>query len=363
MPIWAPLALAVTTGALVALPVAPALFELHKRRDAAPLPTSRHDGRVANLAEALRSRLEPLRPQLERCRTTREVSRIAFEKMNLLLVGDAGFDFDPSRMQDIHTVMCSADALIPAARVIEADFCADAALEIGESAALRSAIAAGDITLRKKSVVLRWLHSTGAVHLQEGSAAYGRVSAGDCILLEQRCQFERMHAPLILTLAKGDDPTRPGEHESSPRHASAGYARTASKTDHSSLHSRPRIRVEGNFALPDGEIVKANVVATGEARFGHGSQFFGNTKTYKDAVVEENAQVHGSIVCGGRVHIGRGSYVAGPVMAEGDIVMAQGGRVGGPDALTTLSSQNIRIAAGCELHGTVWARTRGVVEE
>jgi cytoskeletal protein CcmA (bactofilin family) len=108
--------------------------------------------------------------------------------------------------------------------------------------------------------------------------------------------------------------------------------------------------------------VNANVVATGEARFARGSCFFGNVKSYRDTIVEEDARVHGSIVCGGAVHLGRGCFVAGPLMVEGDVVMDPGSSVGAPHALTTLSSQKMKIAAGCRLHGTVWPRANGIVE-
>ncbi len=87
MPPWAPLALTTLTAALLAVPVTPALYELWKRADAAPLPTSRHDGRIANFAEAFRSRLQPLLPQLERCRNQRQLVRTCIEGMEVLLEG------------------------------------------------------------------------------------------------------------------------------------------------------------------------------------------------------------------------------------------------------------------------------------
>jgi len=137
MPSWAPLALTSVTAALLALPVTPALYELWKRGDATPLPTSRHDGRIANFADVLRSRLEPLRPQLERCRSQRELLRTCIDGMDVLLVGcnSQDFDFDPRVIEGIDAVMFSQDALIPAERVVEADVYSDGALPSPKSKA------------------------------------------------------------------------------------------------------------------------------------------------------------------------------------------------------------------------------------
>jgi predicted acyltransferase (DUF342 family) len=126
--------------------------------------------------------------------------------------------------------------------------------------------------------------------------------------------------------------------------------------------SRPRLRVEGDFALPAGETLDANIIATGELHIGRGARLLGSAKSYKDTVIDEDACVHGSIVCGGTVWLGPRTFATGPVMAENDVLMARGARVGSPDAPTTISSSGANIAAGCQLHGTVWARVRGNIE-
>jgi predicted acyltransferase (DUF342 family) len=369
MPFWAPLALTSATAALLALPVTPALYELRKRRDAAPLPTSRHDGRIGNFAQALRMRLEPLRPQLELCRTKNGICRTNADGMEVLLVGRDSFDFNPSLMEGIAAVMCSQDALVPAGSVIEADVYSEGTLELGEGAAIRAALGAGDIVMGRNSSALRWLHADSNAYLCHGSTAYGRLSAGLTIRLERGCCFQRMHAPQILTVdadhadpasqvARGFLPSKPHACE-----AIAGPENSAADAHDLFATSRPRMRIEGNFFLPPGETLNANVIATGDVRFGAGSRFFGSAKSYKDTVLEEDSCAHGSIVCGQTLHLGLRSFVAGPIMAEGDVVMARGSCVGGPDALTTLSSHGASISAGCQLYGTVWARVRGSVED
>jgi predicted acyltransferase (DUF342 family) len=378
---WAPLGLTTVTAALLALPVTPALYELWKRGDAAPLPTSRHDGRIANFAEIFHSRLAPLRPPLERCRTQREVFLTSIDGMQVLLVGSNSedFDFHPSLTECVDAIMLSQPALVPAGTVVEADLCTDSILELGEGSALRAARGASDIILGKNSVVLRWLHADGFIRLRRGSTAYGRISAGQSIWLEPGCVFEHMHSPQILTVDshQGDVDQRDTKYVPSKIHVCQNHVCQTQEgtredpqpavldgTDASDAFtsSRKRIRIQGDFVLAAGETLSANVIATGEIRLGHGAHLFGTAKSYKDTVIEQDACVHGGIVCGGTVELGPRSFVTGPLLAEADVFIARGTRVGEPDALTTISSCRIQIAAGCRLHGTVWARVRGSVE-
>jgi hypothetical protein len=349
---WAPLALAGVTAALLAVPVTPALYELWKRADATPLPTSRHDGRVGNFAEVFRSRVQPLLPQLEACRNQRELSRTCIEGMEVLLVGRDDFDFDPRLTDGVAAVMLSEAALIPSGYVVEADVYTAIGLDLGERAALRAALCEGDIILGENSAVLRWLHADGSIFLRRGSSAYGRLSAGRSLRLEPGCAFQRMYAPQITTINSDQPDAMP---------ADGGELETPEVSD-MFTSSRPRLRVQGDFFLPAGETLNANVIATGEIHVGSGAHLFGSAKSYKNTVLNERAFVYGSIVSGGTLRLGPRSFVAGPLMAEGDVLIASGSRVGRPDALTTVSSSGIQIAAGCQLHGTVWARMRGNVE-
>jgi hypothetical protein len=360
---WAPLALTAVTAVLVVLPVTPALYELWKRSDASPLPTSRHDGRIANFADVLQTRLEPLRPQLERCCAERTVSRTSLAGMEILLVGTGNFDFDSEQTRGISTLMFGEAAQIPAGKIVDADVYADGPMVLGENAALRAAFGRDDVILEKNSTVLRWLHGDGSIYLRPGSTVYGRLSAGLSIRLERGCAFQHMHAPQILTVDSDDTRALP---------ASAAFACRAQKnleenagrgsTGDLFATSRPRLRIEGDFALPPGETLDANVIATGELHIGRGARLLGSAKSYRDTVIDEDACVHGSIVCGGTVWLGPRTFAAGPVMAEKDVLIARGARVGSPDAPTTISSSGANIAAGCQLHGTVWARVRGNIE-
>jgi hypothetical protein len=352
---WAPLALTTLTAVLLALPVTPALYELWKRADATPLPTSRHDGRITNFAETFRSRLQPLLPQLERCRNQRDLVRTCIEGMEVLLVGRDDFDFDSSLTKGVAAVMLSEAAMIPAERVVEADVFTNCGLGLGERAALRAAWCGGDAALGRDSAVLRWLHAEGSIFLGPGSSAYGRLSASHSIQLAPGCSFERMSAPQIVTVDGDQADTLPAVRD-------AREAPNSSDVSAMVTTSRPRLRIQGNFSLAPGETLSANVIATGQVHFGSGAHLLGSAKSYKDTVVDEAACVHGSIVSGGTIHLGQRCFAAGPLIAERDVVIARGSCIGEPDALTTISSSGIQIAPGCQVHGTLWARVRGIVE-
>lgn len=368
MSAWGPIALTTVTAALLALPVTPALLELWKRHDAVPLPTSRHDGKIGNFAEAFQAHLQPLFAQLEQRRANGGTSRAQIAGMEVLLVGGGArdFDFDPSLTKNADALMLSRDALIPAGRVVAADVYADGTLELGEGATLRAAKVKGNMILGKNSSTLRWLHADTSIELQKGSTAYGRLSASQSIRLERGCSFQRIHSPQIFTVDTEQDGggfTPTSAHVCQIRAEPNEIAeQSPSNSRETSAVPRPRIRVEGNFSLPAGETLNANVIATGELHLGRGARLLGSAKSYKDTVIGEDACVHGSIVSRETVRLGPNSFVAGPVMAERDVLIAQGSRVGAPDALTTISACGAQIAPGCQLHGTVWARVRGSVE-
>ena len=356
---WAPLALISTTVALLGLPVTPALVELLKRTDAAPLPTTRHDARITNFAEQFRSRMEPFLPELELCCASGETRRVRNDGLEALLIGTevskGDFDFSSELLRGVAAIVCREAALIPPATNIQADVYAGGPVRVGENSAIRAALGISDITLEPNSMALRWLHADGNAMLRQGSAVYGRLSAGECIYLERGCGFERIHAPHIFTRENSDSGSgcSLGDVDPDP---SVPYPSEM-------LTFGPRSRVHGDFFLPPGETLNANVIVTGTLRFGEGSRFFGSAKSYKDTIIEPNASIYGCIVCSGNLHVGRSTFLGGPVMVEGDVVMGQGVRVGTPHALTTVSCQGARIAPGCHLHGTVWARSRGIIED
>ncbi|MGH9646361.1 MAG: hypothetical protein ACRD4E_06045 [Bryobacteraceae bacterium] len=359
MPFWAPLALTGTAATLLGLPVLPALYELKKRRDAGPLPTSRHDGRIGNFAETFQARLEPLRAQLDLCCDKREIKRTSIDGMEVLLAGMEDFDFDSSLMQGVAAIMCGQSGMVPAGRVVDADIYANGTLRVEANAAVRAARATENIMLAQGSTVLRWLHCEACVYLCAGSTAYGRLSAGQSIYLERGAGFERMHAPQIFTVEPGQDSSTP--QRSFFWEDPNGHEATRDIADDSAPAARRRVFVKGDFVLRAGETLRGNVIATGKLLVETGAHLFGSAKSYRDTTIEDDACIHGSLVCGGSVRLGARSQISGPVMAEDEVLMATGTSIGRIDSPTTVSSRIAIVASQCQLYGTVWARERGIV--
>jgi hypothetical protein len=353
MDAWAPLGLISTTAALLALPMAPAFYELRKRADIAPLPTSRHDGRIENFSEAFYSRIEPLRPQLQECLRTGEIRRTNVEGMEVLLVGRDGFDFDADLLRGISAVVFASRALVPGGRIVNADLYSDTALRIGRGTAIRAGLSAGNVIFEEGSSVLRWLHAFGNVEMRQGSTSYGRLSSLQEIHFRAGSAFQRVNASRIVT----------GDSELSLSVPEFPDQPCYSRTGGLALPAPPRVRVHGDFVLPAGESMTGNLIVTGELHFGADSRFSGNAKSYKDTVVEEGAMVQGPIVCGGTVCLRSRSFVAGPIIAERDVLIGRGVCVGTLDAPTTVSCCRTQICSGCQLHGSIWARVRGTVED
>jgi predicted acyltransferase (DUF342 family) len=364
MSYWAPPLLVAVTAALVVLPVTPALYELRKRQDAGPLPASRDDGKITNFAKAFQSRLEPFRKELEACRAKGEVARVRADGMELLLVGRDGFDFDTDQMQHIDTVMCSTATFVASRRVIDADVWSLGTLQIGQDTVLRAGLASDDIVLQPHSGVLRWLHGGGSVYLRSGSNSYHRLSADGSIFLEPSCGFQHMHASGIYAVENAVSFRGHG----TPNSVAALQQQLSAKgtvqipEEKQLLAARPRMRVQGDFVLREGESLCANVITTSEFRVEREASFFGSVKSYKNAVIEEGASVHGSIACGATADLGRDSFLAGPLMAEGDVFLASGSSIGKPDAPTTIAACGARLTVGCRIYGAIWARKQGRVE-
>ena len=367
MTYWAPFLLVAVTAILLVLPVTPALHELQKRRDASALPTSRHDGKIVNFAESFHSKLEPCRGELEICRTKREIKRTRLDGIELLLVGSRDFDFEPEQMQNVDAVVAAETVSIPPRRIVDADLWSYGDLHIGEGAVLRAGLSSGNIVLAPNSAVLRWLHAHGSVYLQRGSIAHNRLSAERSILLEPGCAFQRLHAPVILS--RNSDPEGKGPLlTASSSTVLPDLQQIFSGTDdqipeqEQLFSARPRMRIQGDFVLPPGESLRANVITTGEFRLGRGACFFGSVKSYRNTVLEDGASIRGSVACGGTAYLGAGSFLSGPLMAENAVYLSNGSCVGRQNSPTTVAACTVQLSVEGRVHGTIWARVQGIVE-
>jgi predicted acyltransferase (DUF342 family) len=334
---------------MLAVPLTPALLEVRRRADAAPIPIQQHDGEIANFARSFRRYIEPLLAELEDCGTAGTIAEATLpDGRHALLVASSPFAEKFEGSSNDPLVLFAARTVLADSLVFGADVYAADTLFAGKHEVFRALLAEKDIFLGEGSQVLRWMHAEDSAYLERNCAAFGRLSAGHAIYMWPGCKFERVHAPRVATV--WDESGFP-------------LARTDVGSPGSRL-DRPlrRWRVAGDFTLRPGEELQGNLVATSTVRLGDGCRVVGSIKSHGDTLVGAECEIDGSVVSTSCVRIAGECFVRGPVLAEEEVVIGPGAQIGAPGMLTTVSAPRIRIAPGTLIHGTLWPREKGSVE-
>ena len=348
MSVWAPLALTATAGVMIAIPLAPALIELFQRRDAGPLPTRKDDGNIRNFARAFRHHIAHLYPELTACAASNSIRETRLpDGAYALLVGKAGiYDVPEDTVQTL--VLFAKQCSLPASLTFTRDVYAGNLLYGGRRNVFRALLGEDNIYLAEESSVLRWLHAEGKIVVGPNSRLFGRASSEKAIYLSPGCSFERMHAPAICTSMTG---------ELEPAEAPAG------QPSPEKFRKLGRSRINGDLHLGSGEMLLGNIIVTGSIQVDERTRIFGSAKGNGDIHLRDQAEVQGSLVSTRTIHIASNCSVKGPLLAENEITIGAGTQIGTPGSPTTVSAPRIRIAPDCVIHGTLWARVEGRVEE
>lgn len=349
MSVWAPLALTATTGVMIAIPLAPALMEVFQRRDASPLPTRKDDGNIRNFARAFRRYIEPLRPELAACAESNAIMETRLPNgAYALLVGKAGvYDVPEDKVQTL--VLFAKQCTLTENLVFTQDVYAGNVLYGGRRNAFRALLGDNDIYLAEESCVLRWLHAEGKIVVGQLSRLFGRVSSEEAIYLSPGCSFERMHAPTIFTSIGSELDLASAAPETKPL---AEEARRLGRS-----------RINGDLHLGSGEMLLGNIIVTGSIHMDERTRIFGSAKGNGDIHLRDQVEVQGSLVSTRTIHIASNCSVRGPLLAENEIIIGAGTQIGTPGSPTSVSAPRIRISRDCAVHGTLWARVEGRVEE
>ena len=340
--ILAPLALTASTGALLALPLAPALRELKSKRDAHPLVTRKDDGRIANFAASLRSHCNKLQVLL---------FPEGYPAENSLLMAGESRVFVVVRQFPIEAhildfVLCLNPIQLPDGFHSTGDFYSFSSVETGHKNVFRALMSESEIQLGKDTKVLRWTHAESALTVSEKCALFGRASANRSITLSSDCTFERIHAPVIYTSEDASRLSLRLESDAFSKLAHSGIGRT---------------RVHGKAHLSAGQQHRGDLVSSRGLHMDEQSSVLGSVKANGEVHLDERATVDGSLVSTKTIHIAAGSFVKGPIISEREIRIGTGVQIGIPGTSTTVSAPKIYLAPGSVLHGTVWARVEGRV--
>jgi hypothetical protein len=341
--IVASLALSVSTGTLLALPLTPALRELFSKRDAGPLVIRIDDGKIDNFAKSLRARCQTFEPWVtEGCRNSDDPFALMEEK--LFVARQEGRWRGPAQTDFL--VLCLHRTELPDDLQSLGEFYCRGSVYCGANNIFRVLLSDEDIALQSGTRILRWVHAENDLAVGNDCILFGRASAGATITLSEGCRFERIHAPAIYSSAAAPELDVRTESAAFSRLARAGVGRTW---------------IHGGVQIRTGEQRGGDVVATKGVSIWERAAVFGSVKANGNAYLHCHAEVHGSLISTRRIHVASGCFIQGPVIAEQEIFIDSGTQVGLPAHPTTVSAPRIHIAPGAVVHGTVWARLEGRV--
>ena len=343
--------LVLATGVMFAVPLLPAVLELHRRSDATPLSIiQQHAGEIRYFADSFRTYIKTLEPTLQSCLLSGRTARgTMLDGIDYLVLGhgeEAQALLVKLQKEPFPAIIASAsDLRLPSDVSFSKDIYSAGRLVGGRRNTYRAMLAEKDIQLPSGSTVMRWSHSVGGFKAGRDCKLFGRVSSDSGIALAVGCRFSRLNAPrislgkrVVASPSLNTDPSLPAA-------------------------STPRVLRQGNFAIPAGEVFRGNLVVRGKLCIGAGVRVCGSVKAENVMVVEEGVSVEGSLTCGSAMRIGPRCSIRGPVIAERSVILQTGTRCGTPQIPTTVSAPHIEAEEGVEVFGTLWAREEGQVVE
>jgi len=346
---------------LFVLPFVPGLREIRQRRDATALEVHTDAATdVRHFAYGFRDWLEThLAETLRRVRETgdREEGRTGGGEEFLAIPETEAFLESPDERaagQTARILAGAGDLQLPEQLVFERELFARGSILGGADCRYRALLADQDVELAPGSEVTRWVHAGRALVVHPRATLYGRASADGSIFIHGPCRFERLRAPIVeLGPREFDEGWREGREE----------LRELRVEDipHLRDHTGRRVLIDGDFQLPAGAWIDADLVVWGRARLGKGSHCAGSLKAHGDLVLDDGVQVDGSLVSQQEIQVGTGCRLHGPVLAERGMQIGSRCQVGRALTPTTVRADTLTLAMGSVIHGTVWSSHDGQV--
>jgi hypothetical protein len=346
-------------------------------RDATPLAVDANYVRAENFfgvsfRDKMRGWLKTARP-IPLPGTCGEFLRTVLEKPEggrILLMAedcllDANTDLGKTAGEIPDTIFCEGALRLAAGTAVGGEIYALGNVQSGAGARILALASDGTVLLGADNKVEHWVDAQGSILVGPGTVAGGRLSSLQSIRLEPGVTAESLYAPLILTseYSGWDSGAETGENRA-PRETeearvaekivanragpvAAGGTAEASKQKRAaggamSVPLSPETElVRGNLELPAGAVVEGSLVVQGTLRSGDGARFGGSIKASRVEMGARN-RVRGNVVSGSTLRVGEGSRVGESVIAESDILLRRGARVGaeGKEAV---------VSAGCDV--------------
>ena len=338
---------------LFSLPMLPAAIEWRRKRDAAPLQVVReHDGKITHFASEFWHFLHvnlPARPKGD------VADAVLANGDPCQFVGGAGVPkFTPEEVAAKSTTRLFIGVVplkLPAGCFFETEIYAMQGIASGSRTVIRALLSEGDVLLGESCDIIRWAHAGGSLECGSGSRLYGRVSSGTAITVHRKTLLGRMHAP-VIRFGQASAPVAP---------ADVDLLAPWPRPPHILNEAAGRWLIGGDVVLPAGVRHEGDLVVRGRLEIGSRSRVDGSIKSTRRLLLEPEATVSGAAICAQNMLIKRGCRVAGPIVVEGTLVIESGCVIGEPGKPTTITADEIRVAEGSVVHGTIWPRKEGWV--
>jgi len=336
------LALLSVTALWFALPLLPALRELLRPSDIAPLKVvDRSSGHVAYFARNFRQYLDRALPPEAGAGdySGKMLDGTEFVRVNLRA---AALQETDSRVHN-RIVILDTPLTLDDGGTYLLELYARAPLVGGNQSVYRALYGEGELVLGEGTQVLRWAHAVGKLNVGAHSVLRGRVSSDVGVSLGGDVVFERIGAPVISVGAEQDPPPEPPSAPQSWRPPEG--ARQIG--DH--------LRIEGDLEIPEGVLVSGSLVVAGRLRIGMGAIVQGSVKAHGEIELADEAQVTGSAVSRTRLMVGQAAWIGGAAIAERRIRLGRGAVVGSPARPATVAAPEIELSGGATVYGQISA--------
>jgi predicted acyltransferase (DUF342 family) len=351
--------IALCTGVVIwtTLPLLPALLELYRGQDAAPLnvPPVRHRD-LRHFAWTFRDYVRGQLAQMDPAPAAgQQDRRLKLPDGTEVHIVSAKTPYVPDlvnrrKSASRERVLVSHEQLaIPDGVKELGEIYATGTLVGGSDCVYRAVFCEGNVDLGDRSVVLRWIHAEGAMHARVGSQLVGRTTAEGSLQVDEGCYFERLSAPRIQFGA-----------EAAPQAATPDVA-MAAESQRLSASDLALQRVDGDYAIPARTRLAGDLIVHGNVTVGEDCVLLGSLKAKKLAEIGRGTQVNGSIIAVGNLYVAPDCVIQGAIIGESDIFIDQRARIGSTAAPTTVTAERIYVAPGVVAHGLIWARRQGIV--
>ena len=281
-------------------------------------------------------------------------------------------------------IFCEGALRVAPGAEVRSEIYAQGNVQTGEGARIVALASDGSVLLGADNAAERWVDALGTILVGRGTVAGGRLSSAVSIGLEPGITAESLSAPLIVTNGySGEDSDGDSRENESPnepevvsvaekvaavralpqvaRMAGAASWQRGVAGGATSVQLSPETElVRGNLEIPDGARVQGSLVVQGTLRSGVGARFGGSIKASRVELGPRNS-VKANVVSGSMLSIGQESRVEGSAVADRDIVLQRGARVGADKRESVVSAgRDVTLEENVAVRGKI-AAGRAVV--